>query len=155
MNEHEGVARVRALLSPEQLATIKNLRWKDRRHPLQRLLFPQDRDEQFVYNTGVALSAIFNKDGRWLLAKKKHFLSLDSYNDPSSVLGEVRAYGSLLRCGLTVKPGSEGLTSEPDFVVGVKYLWRCMPNNLSLKRPLHWSVIMPPDLAPHPQKGFR
>lgn len=117
MNAHEGLAMLRTLLSPEQLTTIQKLKWKDRRHPLQRLLFPQDRDEQFVYNTGVALSAIFDRDERWILAKKRQLLSVDSYNKASSVLGEVRAYGSLLRCGLAVKPGSEGIVSEPDFLV--------------------------------------
>lgn len=117
MNGHEGLAILRALLGTEQLATVQNLKWKDRRHPLQRLLFPQDRDEQFVYNTGGALSAISDRDERWLLAKKRQLLSVDSYNNASSVLGEARAYGSLLRCGLAVKPGSEGKGSEPDFLV--------------------------------------
>ncbi len=117
MDEHEGVTRIRALLTPEQLATIKHLKWKDRRHPLQRLLFPQDRDEQFVYNTGVALNLIFERDERWILSKKRQLLSTENYNDASSVLGEVRAYGALLRCELTVKPGSAGVTSEPDFLV--------------------------------------
>ncbi len=117
MNEHEGVARIRALLSTEQLATIKNLKWKDRRHPLQRLLFPQDRDEQFVYNTAAALSLIFNRDERWIIAKRRHLTTVDSYSDASSVLGEVRAYSALLHCGLTVKPGSVGSISEPDFLV--------------------------------------
>lgn len=117
MSEHEGIVRLRSFFNSEQIETIGNLRWKDRRHPLQRLLFPQERDEQVVYNTGVALSAIFEQDARWLLAKKNHLLSIESYDDASSVLGEMRAYGSLLRCGLAVKPGTAGPISAPDFLV--------------------------------------
>jgi hypothetical protein len=117
VSEHEGIARLRSILSSEQLETVKTLRGKDRRHPLQRLLFPQERDEQVVYNTGLSLKAVFECDEPWLLAKKRHLLSIDRYDDSSSVLGEVRAYGSLLRCGISVKPGATGSGSSPDFFV--------------------------------------
>lgn len=117
MWEHEGISRLRSIFDSGQIETIKNLRWKDRRHPLQRLLFPQERDARVAYNTGVALYAVFEHDARWMLAQKHRLLSIDSYNDVSSVLGEVRAYGSLIHCELQVKPGAIGSVSEPDFFI--------------------------------------
>lgn len=112
-----GVNLLRSLFTTAELAFLQSVRRKDRRHPFQRLFFPQERDTKVVNNTTLALSLIFARDQGWIARKKRQLPLIESFEAASSLLGEIRAYGSLLSARLETRPGRTGQESQPDFLV--------------------------------------
>lgn len=116
LHEDIGIRSLRSLFATQEIDLLKRMRRKDRRHPLQRL-FPQERDDDVTANTSLALETIFERDHNWIRSKKRKLSSIDNFEAASSLLGEIRAYGSLLAAGLQTRPARAGGESEPDFLV--------------------------------------
>lgn len=105
------------MFSSEEIENIKNLPRRDRSHPLTDFLFPQDQSSQVYSNTNSAIRLIETKNRVWLQSIKTRLLNTEDYSTPASALGEIRAYGSLLRTRLNVTSIPESDQSTPDFKV--------------------------------------
>ncbi|HKO98132.1 MAG TPA: hypothetical protein VJU86_14135 [Pyrinomonadaceae bacterium] len=112
-----GISLLQSLFTSAELSFLKAVRRKDRRHPWRRLFFPNEEDTAFIDNTSQALGLIFERDKGWIERKKRQLRSVESFEAASSLLGEIRAYGSLLSVGLETRSGKVGSKSEPDFLV--------------------------------------
>jgi len=102
-----------------EIKKIENTTIKDRWHPVKRLLHSRarsGRDERVIFNTEIALRHILEHHEKWLMSLKPRLLYVDDYSTPSGALGEIRAFGYLLRTGVSVNPvgkaGSDFLLSE-------------------------------------------
>ena len=102
-----------------EIKKIENTTIKDRWHPVKRLLDSRarsGRDERVIFNTDIALRHILEHHEKWLMSLKPRLLYVDDYSTPSGALGEIRAFGYLLRTGVSVNPvgkaGSDFLLSE-------------------------------------------
>lgn len=108
-----------SIFEQEELESIKKAPNQDRKHPLKRLLFPEvERDSQVSINTEIAIRHILPKHRDWILKLKKRLLALDDYSHSSSALSEIRAFGDLLMCGISVEPVITSKSKKtPEFVV--------------------------------------
>lgn len=102
-----------------EIKKIENTTIKDRWHPVKRLLHSRarsGRDERVIFNTDIALRHILEHHEKWLMSLKPRLLNVKDYSTPSGALGEIRAFGYLLRTGVSVNPvgkaGSDFLLSE-------------------------------------------
>lgn len=112
-----GISLLQSLFTSAELSFLEGVRRKDRRHPWRRLFFPHEEDTAFIDNSSHALGLIFERDKGWIERKKRQLRSVQSFEAASSLLGEIRAYGSLLSVGLETRPAKVGSKSEPDFLV--------------------------------------
>jgi hypothetical protein len=93
-----------------EIKKIENTTIKDRCHPVKRLLHPRARfvrDDLVIYNTEIALRHIVEHHENWLMSLKPRLLNVDDYSTSSGALGEIRAFGYLLRTGVSVNPGGK------------------------------------------------
>lgn len=99
----------------EEISRIKNFQFKGGlSHPIKSILFPDNNNSPLANNTMRALRII---DKNWILSKKRRLLNFKEYGEAASVLGEIRAYGYLMECKLSVKPTSTNSTRTPDFEI--------------------------------------
>lgn len=108
-----------SVFTSDKIEFIKNSPTQYRSHPFKRILFPEsERDLQVAINTEIAMRHILPDNHKWICRLGPRLLDLKDYSHSSSALSEIRAFGDLLRCGVSVKPKPEN-TSEntPDFVV--------------------------------------
>lgn len=117
MKEYHDAALLMSLFNSSEIEFVRSIEPRCERHPLNRLLFPQERDSQVVENMRGALIRVFDKDETWMLRQKERLLSTDDYSHASSALSEIRAYGALLGTGLPIKANLAGSVSEPDFFI--------------------------------------
>lgn len=97
-------------LSESEIENIRNTTIKDRCHPVKRLLHPRarsGRDDRVIFNTDIALRHIVEHHKNWLRSLKHRLLDVDDYSTSSGALGEIRAFGYLLRTGVSVNPGGK------------------------------------------------
>jgi hypothetical protein len=90
-----------------EIKKIENTTIKDRWHPVKRLLHPRARflrDRLVIYNTEIALRHIVEHHRSWLMSLKPRLLNVKDYSTSSGALGEIRAFGYLLRTGVSVNP---------------------------------------------------
>jgi len=105
------------LLSPEEIERINTSPRRDRNHPLNQFLFPQQNKSEVYYNTNRALRYISQDNSAWLQSIKSRLCNIDDYSAPVSALGEIRAFGYLLSANLNVAAIPESDESSPDFKV--------------------------------------
>lgn len=99
----------------EEIRGIKEVQFKGGlSHPIKSILFPDNNHSPLVNNTMRALRII---DKNWILSKKDRLLNLKKYDAAASVLGEIRAYGYLMECRLSVKSISIKSKPTPDFEI--------------------------------------
>lgn len=105
-------------LNREQIENIKTTIRKDRSHPVKKL-FIDDKNFRIVfYNTEYSLKNVLSKDIAWLKSNSDRLSELEDYSTPSSVLGEIRAYGYLLGANFNVKSVQENKEDNtPDFII--------------------------------------
>lgn len=109
---------MRTIFNSTEIEIIKKTTIKDRKHPLKRMLFPEQRDLQVVENTNRALGFILKADKHWILNHKGNLLTTSDYTTPSSALAEIRAYGYLLEGQFSVTPFNSGATyRKPEFLL--------------------------------------
>ena len=112
MVQHTDTDRLKSLFTNSEIESVEQLKSKDRRHPLERLLFPTDRDSAVLRNTEFSLSSIQSTAGPWLEKVKRRLLSENDYNSVSGALAEIRAYGYLSLVGAAVQPILETRSSS-------------------------------------------
>lgn len=108
---------LKLLLDDAEIECITNTTVKDRCHPVKRLLYPRnevERDSQVIENTERALRHLKQHHTQWLMNLKPRLLNIDDYSTSSGALGEIRAFGSILQAGISVKPISR---NGADFLV--------------------------------------
>lgn len=109
-----------SIFTPPERKLIINSERRDRSHPLKRILFPSERDEQVAINTNIEVIMRYIEENhpQWFSKLKKRLLNSKDYSDSSSALSEIRAFGDLLKCGVSVKPVPENkFKKTTDFVV--------------------------------------
>ncbi|WP_268627154.1 hypothetical protein [Paenibacillus alvei] len=105
------------VFTPEEIKKIELSTRRDRRHPLQRLIFPKDqeRDGQVAANTKRALNLIVRENNGWIAKIKPRLLDTKDFSTSSAALGEVRAYGYLLEAGFDVSDIPTQKKATPEF----------------------------------------
>ena len=100
----EYIPNVKAFFSEEEKERIRNFPKKDRRHPTNRILFPEDRDRQVATNTDRAIQVINRANPEWLKTIKPRLLIEKDFQEPAATFGEIRALGYLLEAGIEAAP---------------------------------------------------
>lgn len=103
---------MRNIFTNDEIDAISNFGERDRRHPLNRIIFPAERDHQVVANTNRATARV---DRAWLEGQKARLLNNIDFAESSSALGELRAYGQLREAQINVRPIPTEDQPTPDF----------------------------------------
>lgn len=122
----EHIPNVKAFFSEEEKERIRNFPKKDRRHPTNRILFPEDRDRQVATNTDRAIQVINRANPEWLKTIKPRLLIEKDFQEPAATFGEIRALGYLLEAGIEAAPPvAKKDQKRPEFILnfdGLKIL---------------------------------
>lgn len=114
----EEFPNIKAFFSEAEKEKVRNFPKKDRRHPTNRILFPEDRDRQVATNTDRAIRIINRVNPDWLKAIKPRLLIEKDFQEPSATFGEIRALGYLLEAGLeATPPEAKRDQKRPEFVL--------------------------------------
>jgi len=115
----EIIELLRGTLTVDELERIEKAPFREREHPLRRLLRWQTSIGAEYGNTLFALKTVLKSDPEWLTSKrrKERLLDVHEYHNPAGVLAELRTYGSLLMAGFEARPVPETSTRTPDFEV--------------------------------------
>jgi hypothetical protein len=106
------------VISPRALEQLQKSLKLGTYHPLLALSF-SDPPHQVATNTGMAARHVIQTNETWLRSLKPRLLHTSDTANASSALGEIRAYGSLLETGMTVRPTPivPGKKVRPEFEV--------------------------------------
>jgi hypothetical protein len=104
------------ILTAPEIQTLRKTAKNGARHPVAALALAKP-PSQVAINTERAARQIAQKDLPWLSALKPRLIDQSDFTNASSALGEIRAYGALLKTAMAVKtkPAVLGKKVVPEF----------------------------------------
>ncbi len=100
------LSSLREFLKPKEQSALEASVSGERPHPVGLLLLRENGQSQEAVNTDRAVKQVSLVDMSWLDKKKPRIIG-ENLTDAAAALAELRAYGSLLAAGYTVKPVHE------------------------------------------------
>jgi hypothetical protein len=110
------VATLTEFLTEAEIKLVSVVTGNDRPHPVHLLLEREDGRSQHRANVDSTLTQVSFRNRSWLGELKPRILQ-KNHSNASAALAELRAYGSLLEAGFSVKPVPVGKKATPEFLV--------------------------------------